>query len=257
MHFEERKHYSSHLNRNMVFNRYGHTGKPVIAFPSSGGSHTEYADFQMVKTLDAFIEHGMIQIFTPESNDRESWLHPKKNPHDKAQAHNRYDRYIISEFIPAVKHITGWMEPMIATGCSLGGYHALNFGLRHPDVFDTVIAQSGIYDLSYLVGDYGDDFVVYENSPLDYLGGMEDSWFLEKYRQNDYAIVVGQGNWEYPHLDQTRDLEQLFEEKNIPAWFDYWGHDADHDWSWWRHQIYYFFNELRLQDKLPESTLTH
>ena len=37
MHFESRSHWSGELGREMYFNVYGHTGKPIIVFPSSGG----------------------------------------------------------------------------------------------------------------------------------------------------------------------------------------------------------------------------
>ena len=44
---------------------------------------------------------------------------------------------------------------MMTTGCSMGAYHALNFFLQHPDVFNKVIALSGVYDARFFVGDFG------------------------------------------------------------------------------------------------------
>ena len=60
----------------------------------------------------------------------------------------------------------------------------MNFGLKFPEIFDTVISLSGLYDLRFVVGDYGADELVYYNSPTDYLWNLADSWFFEKYRQN-------------------------------------------------------------------------
>ena len=42
MHFESRSHWSGELGREMYFNVYGHAGKPIIVFPSSGGNQNEY-----------------------------------------------------------------------------------------------------------------------------------------------------------------------------------------------------------------------
>ncbi len=39
------KHYSGHLNREMEMKHYGHTGKVMVVFPTSGGRFYEYEDF--------------------------------------------------------------------------------------------------------------------------------------------------------------------------------------------------------------------
>lgn len=250
MHFERRSHWSGHLGREMAFNKYGHAGKPIIVFPSSGGSQDEFADFGMVETIANYIEAGRLTVYTPNSIDSESWMAEGKSAHDMAQAHNAYDRYIVEEFVPLVKHESQWAGKMIATGCSMGGFHSVNFGLRHPDVFDTVIAMSGVYDARFFTGDFGSDIAVYENSPIDYLYQEEDPWFLDQYRQNNYIVAVGQGDWEGPHIESTRRLEEAFKAKSIPGWFDYWGHDVPHDWPAWRQQFPYFINSLNDQGKL-------
>ena len=58
---------------------------------------------------------------------------------------------------------------MMTTGCSMGAYHAFNFFLQHPDVFNKVIALSGVYDARFFVGEFGGDEAIYQNSPSDYI----------------------------------------------------------------------------------------
>ena len=41
-------------------------------------------------------------------------------PHDRAEMHRAYERYVIEEAIPFIKHKTGWFDPMMTTGCSMG-----------------------------------------------------------------------------------------------------------------------------------------
>lgn len=132
MHVEFLSHWSGHLNREMYVNRYGHAGMPVVVFASSGGSHNEYADFGMIEACSWFIETGKIQFFTLSSVDSESWLADWKAPHDRAEMHRAYEHYVIEEAIPFIKHKTGWFDPMMTTGCSMGAYHAVNFFLQHP-----------------------------------------------------------------------------------------------------------------------------
>ena len=108
MKFESRSHWSSELGREMFFNVYGHAGKPVIVFPSSGGSRHEFGNFGMIDACRSFIERGIIQIYTPDSVDNESWLAKHKSAHDMALAHNAYDRYIMNELVPLIRYESQW-----------------------------------------------------------------------------------------------------------------------------------------------------
>lgn len=247
MHFEERTHWSGELGKEMHFNVYGHAGKPIIVFPSSGGSQVEYGNFGMIEACREYIERGLVKFYTPDSYDSESWLSKHKSGHDMALAHDAYDRYIINEFVPLIRHESSWGGAMIATGCSMGAYHAVNFGLKHPDLFDITIALSGVYDVRFFTGEFNGDPVVYHNSPIDYLWNQNDNWFLERYRQNHFIVAVGQGKWEEQHIADTKRLEDAFNNKEIKGWFDYWGNDVDHDWPWWRVQMPFFLGKLEEQ----------
>lgn len=246
MHVEYLSHWSSHLGREMSLNRYGHAGMPIVVFPSSGGSHNEYADFGMIEACRHFIETGKVQFFTLDSNDNDSWLAEWKSIHDRALAHIAYENYVISEAIPFIKHKTDWVDPMVATGCSMGAYHSINIFLQHPDVFNKVIALSGVYDARFFNNnqDYGNSLPVYYNSPVDNIWNQHDSWFIDHYRLADIIVCTGLGAWEQDGLPSYYKLEEAFAEKQIPAWFDKWGTDVAHDWVWWRQQMPYYLNHL-------------
>lgn len=244
MHVEFLSHYSGSLGREMYLNRYGYSGMPVVVFPSSGGSHNEFADFGMIDAARDFIDRGLVQFFTLSSIDGESWLAEGKSLHDKALAHTQYDKYVIEEAIPFIKHKTVHFNPMMVTGCSMGAYHAVNFFLRHPDVFSKCLGLSGVYDVRYFGGDYGSDPLVYENSPVDYLWNQNDSWFIDRYRQAQVIVCTGRGAWEDDGLPSYFTLKRAFEAKNIPAWFDEWGYDIPHDWPSWRRQLPYFLGKM-------------
>ena len=117
-----------------------------------------------------------------------------------------------------------------------------NLYFRRPDLFDGLLALSGIYSSRYGFGDYMDE-LVYENSPLDFLPNMPmDHPYLDMYRAHKAIICCGQGAWEQP--DTTYRLKEILEAKGIPAWVDIWGYDVNHDWDWWYKQVAYFVPHL-------------
>lgn len=243
MHIEHLNHWSGELGREMLLNRYGHSGMPILVFPSSGGTHFEYYDFGIIDVCHDFIESGKVQFFTLASIDSESWLHDSKPAHDRALAHEAYDRYVISEVIPFIKHKTGWFDSMMTTGCSMGAYHALNF-LETSGCLPNNRCTQRCLRCTFLFGDYGNDPLVYENSPSDYIWNQNDGWFIDRYRSADIIICTGRGDWEQDGLPSYFTLKEAFEEKQIPAWFDEWGEDVSHDWAWWRCQMPYYLGKL-------------
>lgn len=250
MHIEQHDYYSYRLGRNMAFKIYGHSGKPILVFPSSGGRYHEYEDFQMIDAISWFIENGYVRVYTVDSIDSETWLNDGKWANDKARFHNAYDKYIVEEFVPYVRLQSGWSYSMMVSGCSMGAYHAANFFFKHPDVFDILIALSGIYDARFFVGDHMEDVEVYLNSPVDYLRGLSDPYYLDRLKENSIIICTGQGEFEADSIRDTRNLEAVLKEKSIEAWVDYWGFDVKHDWEWWRIQMPYYLEKLKEMGKL-------
>lgn len=225
---------------------YGWYGKPMLVFPAQGGRFYEYEDFKMIDAISSFIENGKIKVFTVDSIDNQSWANWNAHPADRARRHEDYDRYITQEVVPfIIDHCNSSKQKLISTGVSMGAYHAANFFFRHPDIFDTSIVLSGLFQMSMFVGDYVDENV-YLNSPLYYLSNLDDPWYLEQYRQSRIIIVVGQGAWEDAMLEDAYKLKSIMEQKNIPYWLDIWGHDVNHDWNWWRLMMPHCLEKLNL-----------
>lgn len=246
MKIEYHKWWSSNLGQDMELKVYGYYGKPVIVFPAQGGRFFEYEDFGMITATHEFIESGKVKLFTVDSIDNQSWANWEAHPADRAKRHQDYDRYIIQEVAPFARdHSGGGESEFLATGCSMGAYHAINFFFRHPDIFDTVIALSGLYNLDMFTSEYMDDNI-YFNSPLAYLPNLEDPWYLDKYRQSKIIVCAGQGAWEDAMLGDAHTLKRILEEKKVPAWIDIWGYDVNHDWPWWRQMMPYFLDHLDL-----------
>lgn len=243
MNIEYHHWWSPHLGQEMALKIYGHSGKPILVFPAMGGRFYEFEDFRMIDATWPLIEGGQVQFFTVDSIDKQSWANWQAHPADRARRHEDYDRYITREVLPFVQDRMGEEVKMLTTGVSMGGYHAANFFFRHPELFDGMIALSGLFMLERFMGDYMDENVYY-NAPLHYLRNLTDSFYLESYRRSQIIICTGQGAYEEAMIADALAMKAVLDEKGVPAWVDFWGFDVNHDWPWWRKQIAYFLEQL-------------
>jgi esterase/lipase superfamily enzyme len=206
----------------------------AIVFPTSQARFYEFEERGMVAAVADKIERAALQLFCVDSLDAESWYNRSVGPRWRIARQVQYDNYIVHEVVPHVRS-QNQQPHLIGVGCSFGGYHAVNCGLRHPDVFTGFLAMSGAYDLKhlgFLNGYYDED--VYFNLPLDYLENLSDPWFLEQMRQRTY--VLGTGVHDQCWNDNER-LAAAMRAKGIPVKLDVWGDNARHDWPWWQRMV--------------------
>lgn len=242
MHIEHHQWFSNHLGHDMHFKVYGHYGQPILVFPAQDGRFHDYEGFKMIEACKDFINGGRVKFICIDSVDWQTWTNKGAHPADRARRHGDYEKYVMNEVVPWVQNNTG-ISTMWTTGCSMGALHATNFFLKRPDVFDGLIALSGLYSMQSFIGEYGDDNTFY-NSPLQYLPNLSDPWYLEHYRRAKIVFAVGQGNWEVEAIADTQAMQQLLSSKGVPAWFDYWGYDVPHDWTSWRDMMPYFLEKI-------------
>ncbi|NCB33765.1 MAG: esterase [Erysipelotrichia bacterium] len=239
--------FSQNLHLDMEYKIYGHAGKPVLVFPSQDGRFFDYENNGMIAAAEPFIEAGRIQMFCCDSNDINSWSSTSWNNRRRIECQEEYFHYICDELCPRIFELNAADNGVkaygiLATGCSMGASHALNFLLRRPDLFSGCIALSGAYNARFFFPNYFDD-LVFANSPVDYIDGMpNDHPLVNDYRDRDIILCCGRGAWEHPMQEDAKRMSELFGYKNIPAWVDFWGDDVAHDWPWWRKQLPYYLN---------------
>lgn len=236
--------YSPALGKDMECKVYGHAGRPVLFIPCQDGRFFDFENFKMTDAWAPFIESGQVMVFSIDTIDQETWSNKDGDPYWRIRRYEQWINYITDEMVPFMRTMVnernGWTgyPGVLVFGSSLGATHAANLYFRRPDLFDRLLALSGIYTAEYGFGSYMDG-VVYQNSPVNYLANMPtDHPFIDQYNQKKAVICVGQGDWEIP--DSTRHLQSILNSKGIHAWVDYWGYDCAHDWPWWYKQVAYF-----------------
>ena len=240
--------YSPSLNRDMECKIYGHSGRPVLFIPCQDGRFYDFENYKMADVWSPWIESGQVMVISIDTIDQETWSNKAGDPAWRIHRHEQWIQYITDEVVPFIRGIAnqrnGWegYPGVMVFGCSLGATHAANLFFRRPDLFDRLLALSGIYTADYGFDGYMDE-LTYNNSPVHYLAGMPtDHPYIELYNAKKSVICVGQGAWEIP--ETTRQLKAIFDAKGIQTWVDFWGYDCVHDWDWWYKQVVYFLPYL-------------
>jgi len=223
------------LGKRMELLWFGHGGRPMVWFPTSAGRFYQNEDFGLVGAVADLIEAGELQIACVDSVDEESFYARRRHPADRLKRHDQYDAYICNEVVPWLRSRTRSAAKIGTLGASFGAYHAVNFGLRHPDLVDKVVGFSGKYDIHSFLSGHWDD-TAYFHCPTAYLPNMNgDS--LGRLAGLDICIVTGETD---NILSGSKDLIRILQEKGIPHRGHVWGAPYGHDWPWWKIQIRHY-----------------
>ena len=230
MHREYHRWWSPRLNKDMQLLQFGHSGHPVLVFPSSMGSFHEYEDQLMVQTLSDRLDQGQLMLFCVDSVDAESWYNKAIHPADRVRRHDAYEQYCLHEVLPLIHQRSSRID-LTVHGCSFGGYHAANFALRHPDAVTQCVSLSGAFDNRSFLNGYYDELAYFHN-PVDYVPGNDGAWYHGHYH-GDWFMILAASNHDICLGDNYR-MAELLGRKHIPHRLDVWDNNMPHDWPLWR-----------------------
>eukprot|EP01113_Clastostelium_recurvatum_P033564 TRINITY_DN4450_c0_g1_i1.p1 TRINITY_DN4450_c0_g1~~TRINITY_DN4450_c0_g1_i1.p1 ORF type:complete len:259 (-),score=42.01 TRINITY_DN4450_c0_g1_i1:60-800(-) len=237
--------YSPHLRHDFELKVWGHAGRPVMVFPSSEGRFFDFENRGMIDVMKWWIDSGRLQVFCVDAIDSQSLFNKESSFHERAKRQREYVEAIVYDVVPYIRNLQPESErwtPFLATGCSWGAYHSINFLIKYPEIFERAICLSGVYSLQFIFGDYSDDEVYFQD-PLQYLPNINGHEDIEKLKRTKAVIVVGQGRWEEESIRDSDKLAHYLGTKGVDVWYDKWGHDVDHDWPAWLHQLPYFLHK--------------
>ena len=236
MNREYHRWYSPSLNRDMELLIFGHGGAKVLVFPTSKGKYYEWEDRGMMGTLGEQLERGWLQLCCVDSVDAESWYNYGIHPGERAWRHTQYDNYLYHEVLPLMSSKNG--NPFLMTlGASFGAFHAMSFGLRHPDKVDRIIGLSGLYDIRGFTGGYSDDNV-YTNNPIEFIANEHDDGRLGLLRHIDIIMASGRDD---RLIGSARSFSGLLWSKGIGNALREWD-GWSHDWPYWQKMVLTYIN---------------
>ncbi len=222
------------FGRRMHVNIHGHGGARVIAFPTSKGWNVEWSDRGMLHEVGEQIATGRLQVWAVPNVDEESWYADWKRVEDRADWALRYDRYLYDELLPVMDRTNG-NRFTIATGASFGGFHALSFGLRHPDRVQRILAMSALCDIRRFTGGWL-DATTWLLNPVTFIPREHDAERLALLRRQDIILAIGRDdslareNREFSRALWDRGIGNAHRES------DGWAHD----WGDWRRMLRHY-----------------
>jgi esterase/lipase superfamily enzyme len=228
--------FSRSLDMDMELLVFGHAGARVLVFPTSMGRFFQWEDTGMIATLGERLEEGKIQLYCVDSVDEQSWYAKHRPPAERAIRHLQYDSYLLNEVVPFSRQRNP--NPFLMTaGASFGGYHAVNFAFRYPQLVDRVIGLSGFYDITRFTGGFFDDNV-YFNNPCAFIANEQDPARLEALRHMDIIMAIGRDD---PSCGSNEEMSDILWRKNIWHALRIWDGWA-HDWPWWKQLINHYID---------------
>jgi esterase/lipase superfamily enzyme len=216
---------------------FGHAGMPMVVFPTSQGRFYDYEDRGMIGAVGYQYGVGRLEAFCVDSVDSESWYNRSIPPRDRVRRHLQYEDYLLQELAPFIRDRNPAAR-FAVTGCSFGGYHSVNFALRHPELVGLCVSMSGAFDIHQFLDGYYDDNC-YFNCPPDFLPNLNDERYLSEYR-NGTRLVLATGEGDIC-LGENLRLAGIMSGKQIPHWLDVWDDGMVHDWPWWHRMAVKFF----------------
>ncbi len=226
--------YSKHINKEIEMLVFGHAGIPVLFFPTRTAHFYDYENWKIIESMQDKIDAGYLQVFCVDSTDADSFYNADIPPSERILRYTYYESYIMYEVLPFIKK-KNKSNYRILAGCSLGAYHAMNIGMKHPQHFHKIVGMSGRYDLSQSVGNFRDlfdgymDENIYFNTPTMFVPNIEDPKIIRALKRMKIVFVIGK---EDPFFDSNVLLSNALSEKCICNTLYVWNEEAHRPRHW-------------------------
>ena len=221
--------------------RYGHWGRPVLVFPSEQGRAWDYENNGMVDAVRDLIEAGRVKLYCVDSFDAATWSDNWVPLEERAQRHGGVRAWVTGQVVRWIgrgqprRERTWW-----STGCSMGAYHALQLRPRGTRTSSrsrsaspaTTTPRSGTRGAS--AARRRTSRTRPTTCPISAVT-TSTGCAVGCTSYSPWARDLGRPT--RPSLPEARRMAGLLAERGISHDLDVWGHDAAHDWGWWRRQL--------------------
>ncbi len=226
--------HSKYLNRELEILVFGHAGAPVLFFPTRTARFYDYENWNIIEAMKEKIEAGYLQVYCMDSTDADSFYNANIHPAERIIRYTHYEKYIVKEVLPFIKK-QNKNKYCITAGCSLGAYHAMNIGLKHPKQFNKIVGMSGRYDLGRQIQNFRDlfdgykDENIYYNMPELFVPNLKDEKIIRALKKLKIVFVIGK---EDPFFESNVILSNALSEKGICNTLFVWNEEAHRPRHW-------------------------
>lgn len=231
------KWFSQYIGQEFEMLVFGTAGIPVVLFPPEKERYFSAKDNGLISSAANLLEQELIKIYCPDSFDSESWFNFSEKPQERVKGYLNFEQLVIHDVVGFAKYETEQFRVILA-GAGFGGYHALNFALKHPDMASGLISLSGYYDIKQFIYGYYDD-ECYFNNPPNYLPGLTDSWYVDNLKK--MKILFGCSSSDLA-LGENKFISSLLDSKGITNKLE-----VDHTtegWELWRNLLPRFISTI-------------
>src|SRR3954453_7824807 len=90
------------LKKDMEMLVFGHSGTPVLFFPTRTARFYDYENWKVVDAIADKIDQGWLQLYCVNSIDLESFYCSCSHPSQRILRHMQYEKYIVEEVLPLI-----------------------------------------------------------------------------------------------------------------------------------------------------------
>ncbi len=217
-----------------------HLRYPVLYLLHGLSGH--YSDWTARTKLREYAAEYRLVIVTPEGND--GWYTDSAiTPTDK------YETYIFQELIPDVQRrfrVSDKRAGRAVAGLSMGGYGAVKFAVKHPDVFSFAASMSGALDAATWTAADLKNLQSIFRSLAPVFGEAGSSTRVDNDLKRLYSDLNAENisslpflyldcGTEDPLLASTRHFSELLLSRKIPH--EVRLRPGSHGWTYWNQQV--------------------
>ena len=201
---------------------------PVLYLLHGHGGN--YSSWIYQTSLISYLSAYNIVIVTPEGED--GWY-----TDSATQEPAKHETFVVRELIPDVQsryRVLAERKGRAIAGYSMGGYGALKFALKYPEMFEFAAAMSGAFDAPART----DDLSIMKtfgppDSPTRKTNNLAELASVAKTEPGpNFYFDCGKDD---PWLEINRELHAVFLKHGIQH--DYRESTGAHDWAYWNRQV--------------------
>ena len=204
------------------------------------GDYTNWTRLTKIQTYAAGLE---LIIAMPDAND--SWY-----TNSATDPQQKYEDYIVHDFLTEIEthyRVTATRDTRFIAGLSMGGYGAIKFALKNPQLFSLVGSFSGALNAPNELNQDRPEFA----AQLNKVYGPENS---KTRAENDvYLLVKSAKPTALPYFFLSCGTADYFLQANrqfvlalpsLKIGYEYHELPGKHDWDFWDHSINVFLHDI-------------